>query len=116
MIKENYNQSLIVLTNVSSSFTTSSVNVVDAVGLSVQAVTLTSVSSLSATIRLQGSIDGVNFSDLTSSDTQVLSTSRSYIINFPGVCFPFARVSWAYTSGVGASSLSIFLSKKSDIT
>jgi len=114
-IKENYNQTLLSLVNVSSSQNTSSVDVRDTTCLSVQAVLLTSVSSLSATIKLQASLDNTNWTDISGSTLNILSSSLTYFWNVSDVGFSFIRAVYTYTAGVGVASMSVSLAKKSDV-
>ena len=64
------------------------------------------------TISVQGSIDGVNFIDLTFNPvlSQPSSNSGSYLINLSLLPFPLIRLKYTRTSGTGA--LTVYLSAK----
>lgn len=56
--------------------------------------------SLSGTIKLQTSIDGTNWSDVTSS-SQAVSGSNSFMWNIANVGYPKIRTFFTYTAGAG---------------
>lgn len=63
-------------------------------------------------ISIQGSVDGVNFIDLTFDPalTQPSSNNGSYLINLALLPFPLIRLKYTRTSGSG--TLNVFLSAK----
>lgn len=63
-------------------------------------------------ISVQGSVDGVNFVDLTFSPvlTQPASNNGSYLINLALLPFPLIRLKYTRTSGTG--TLTVYLSAK----
>lgn len=63
-------------------------------------------------ISVQGSVDGVNFVDLTFSPTltQPASNSGGYLINMALIPFPLIRLK--YTKSSGSGSLVVYMSAK----
>lgn len=63
-------------------------------------------------ISIQGSVDGVNFIDLTFDPvlTQPNSNNGSYLVNLALIPFPYVRPKYTRTSGTG--NMTIYLSAK----
>jgi hypothetical protein len=99
----------VIDTTLSSSISSSLVDVSDCTALAIQAVW--SGTSPVGTVTIEASLDGVNFSTYGASSISVSGASGSGVVSSGPIGFPFVRATFTYTSGTVAS-LKVYLSSK----
>lgn len=88
---------LLAAGDISGDLTSSSQQLDQIFGFSIQAIFTTS-GSLGGILKLQASLDGVNFDDIANT-SQTLSAAGSYTWNLADTNFPWVRVVYTHHSG-----------------
>ncbi len=97
---------LVQVRSAASSLTTNAYDLVDLYKYSIQVVF--TGSDVVGTLKLQASLDNVNFFDIDGS-TQAVAASEGQIWDVINCGYRYVRVVWTYTSGTGNMTMELYV-------